>query len=774
MNIFIFQDEMEIGPYDWVDIAILLHRGELEEIVSARIGSDSKSLHDWGFWKKGSEGGPFSWDEISRLLDAGILDLETEARFAESSKMSNLREVIRNSSEVSLDDISASPPRTPTVLFAIPKVFLARPKTIAAITSFALLLGGLTVLVFLKPLASPRKLALLEEASLGATAQALPEQTQHEPTLKPVSDLPSSTETVATSSQQETPAEPTKIEPVPPQLVSEHPSEATVPTHNQPMATNISSTESGTSISGEAAIVQEPAAVAAPASPATKSTQPSAQNASSKVVASRSPAPEIAATVVGDFFSIQPVKFLKKPPRDGIGVWRFSEDKKKPLPDEFQPCLEVKVAAKENVRSDKLTAKAYFFDGNNTLIASALKPSKAGKQSKRNHFDMPVLFYKDKPDSIFFEVPENIRNSKWKAVIVFGDRHEAQSACFPNTESDFLLDYPEKQLVYDRSTKRVARKVAMDPLIEHLVKTRNPQMPEVTLFLRPPKGVTEASEVKGVLTICVLSNSLEDMKRELRKEEMPGDYAGLFSFANKHKLAIVAWGSRRLWDPGRNYDDLPKEQAREIDKSLDTVAAAWERGIIELGEKYGIPQKNFLLWGNCGSAQWAQRLCLRKPEYFLAIHIHMPGSFDKPTPEAANVLWCLTIGELEGGYERSKRWVKTVREMGYPIVYKAIPGLGHAGHPNAAALGFEFYAFALAHKSELEEDRESNSSLAKTALSRASSAALPWNAIFENPPYYGDMVNQELYPSDDVAMIPLGFRIPLPTKKLADIWARSE
>jgi hypothetical protein len=58
----------------------------------------------------------------------------------------------------------------------------------------------------------------------------------------------------------------------------------------------------------------------------------------------------------------------------------------------------------------------------------------------------------------------------------------------------------------------------------------------------------------------------------------------------------------------------------------------------------------------------------------------------------------LTIGELEGGYERSKRWLTTVREMRYPIVYKAIPELCHAGHLDAAALGFEFFKFALLQK----------------------------------------------------------------------------
>lgn len=150
----------------------------------------------------------------------------------------------------------------------------------------------------------------------------------------------------------------------------------------------------------------------------------------------------------------------------------------------------------------------------------------------------------------------------------------------------------------------------------------------------------------------------------------------------------------------------------------------------------------------------------------------MPGSYDKPTPEAAKVLWCLTIGELEGGYERSKRWVKTVRDMGYPIVYKAIPGLGHAGHPDAAALGFEFFKFALLQKNKREAlDTE----LAKNSnLTISSENPIPWLNEFNAPVFYGDMVNQEMYPPDQADMIPKGFRIALPTKEIATVWGREE
>jgi len=180
-----------------------------------------------------------------------------------------------------------------------------------------------------------------------------------------------------------------------------------------------------------------------------------------------------------------------------------------------------------------------------------------------------------------------------------------------------------------------------------------------------------------------------------------------------------------------------------------------------------------LLWGSCGSAQWAQRLCLRKPDYFLAIDIHIPASFDKPTPEAAKVLWCLTTGELYAGYERANKFVKECRQLGYPMVYKAIPGLGHAGHPLAAQLGFKFFEFALTQK-QLRDAYDTRTALERLEMSipLKEKKLTPWPQIFKNPPYYGDMINQEMLPAKQVDEIPADFRIPLPTKELANLWSQ--
>lgn len=475
--------------------------------------------------------------------------------------------------------------------------------------------------------------------------------------------------------------------------------------------------------------------------------------------------------VHGDFFKIESVKFQERQPKDTVGVWKEAKPSDGDRNATFCPSIEVKVRTAENIRSKDLFAKAYFYNEKRELIAKAVQPSKAGQRFARYRFELPVLFKGNEPARLFFEVPGEVRKEKWTAVIVFGDRHEVEAACYPKKEDYLLLDFPEKKLAFDKTGKKPTRNAAMDPLIEYVVHTRSQAQPKITLFLRPPSGVTDAKEVKGVLAISMLAGNIEIIKRALQQKEMTGDYSGLLSFANRHKLAVLIWGSNRLWDPSKNYDQMTREAAAHMDQTFDVVADAWERGVKELSETYGIPDRDFLLWGACGSAQWAQRLCLRKPDYFLAVNIIIPGSFDKPTPEAAKVLWCLTTGELYGGYERSNRFVRECRDLGYPMVYKAIPGMGHDIHPLAKELGFKFFEFALEQKSLRDQyDAELEQKKPGTASASSKKSAEPWIECFRNPPYYGDMINQEIFPAKQVENIPPGFRVALPTKELAKLW----
>lgn len=748
MNVYVVQNENELGPYSWIEIYVGLKKGEWTYTDTIRIDESEEilSIEDSGFWNEGSDVGPFTWEEILFLRNEGCLSGLVQAKIEGEGDYSTLESLIAERPELTSDYPSHD-------------TQLKRAWLVPACLALAALaiVAGLVGAYFGTKLSPESKRAVETVAAPAIEISPLETGTVAIPG-KGESTLAHSAE------EKSQPVEKAAVAAVPTPIPVESPSspapqpapESVPPTPIQSIA-QVSPSEPNPSLKS---------------APSTEKQEPSPTPAPK--LAEAKPTSTPTGKVIANFFTIRSIKYLKREPRDGFGVWSFEEIKNKLKPDEFQECLEVGVSVAENLRSDQTLAVAHFFDADDKLVFTHKTPSKAGKKSDRSHFAMPVLFRSQETERLFFEVPESIRDQKWKAVVVFGDKHEAKSITYPATTSDFRLVYPEKKLVDDRTTKQIARKSAMDPLIEQVVKTKNPKQPQITLFLRPPAGVSDAGEVEGVMALCVLSPSVEALKRELQKEEMDGDYRGLLGFANKHKLAIVAWGSRGFWDVGRNTDELAKERAKEIDKNFDIVADAWERGVKEFCEKYGLPDRNFLIWGQSGSAQWAKRLCLRKPDYFLAIHIHVPSSFDRPTPEARKVLWCVTTGELETGYERSKRFVADCQKLGYPIVYKAIPGLGHAGHPDTAALGFKFFEFALTQRKLREEFDEQEKSRMTVSIQEQTEQVPPWPDIFQHPAFYADVVNQEMFPADQKEMIPREFRISLPNEEIAKIWGKSK
>lgn len=768
MNIFICQDGIETGPFTWVDVFIMLRKGELSTDTQARSegSNEIKSLEEWALWREGDEVGPFTWDEISTMLEAGVLCIGNLARFEGDAEISSLWEIISQSQEICLP----AEDRTLGGLWEMGKQVLRNIQDALKVSRTRLQVAGSLAVVLLCIFAvfswgrsnQPKIKAPTENQTVSAAQNpGVKESTL--PQIPETTPAPLSTPTPIAglySEIEKAVAEPTTIKAVTENTTPLEKTAQEIPAPSKPDIASVPPPQHDATTR-----------TAAPQIPVTSPVQPKAP----PVAQASSPSPKPSATpapVVTDFFKIQSVRLLKKEPKDGVGVWKLAEADKKDTKDVFLPCLEVKVSTAENARSDKLTTKAYFYDQSNKLLATATKPSKSGKKSQRTQFEMPALFYKDKPDRIFFEIPAAVEKAEWKAVVVFGDKQEVKSACYPADVSDNRLDYAEKQLAHDRSAKRVARKPAIDPLIEYVVKTKNPKLPQITLFLRPPKGIQNGNEIKGVLALCLLANGLEPIRQELQKEEMSGDYNGLLAFANKHKLAVLAWGSNSSLWARANYDDQTPTQAREVKASFNIVANAWERGVLELGEKYGLPTKNFLLWGQCGSAHLAHALCLAKPNYFLAIDVHIPGFFEKPTPEASKVLWCITTGELYGSYDYSLRFVNDCKKLGYPIVYKAIVGLGHAGHPDATAMGLTFFEFALTQKDLREEyERKMSSSIDKAQMAK-SDEPLPWPESFQNPLFYGDIINQESYPAAQKEMIPEKFRIPIPTKEIRAIWAR--
>ena len=309
------------------------------------------------------------------------------------------------------------------------------------------------------------------------------------------------------------------------------------------------------------------------------------------------------------------------------------------------------------------------------------------------------------------------------------------------------------QVARAEAARPSAASPALGSIIEHAVKTKLRNYEQLTLFLiLPPSGRAD-----GVLCLSLLANSPDDVRAQLLGTSDRHRDEQSFAFAQRHNLAILAWGAHRLWDPSRNWDELPREKAKKIDADFDLVANAWDAGINFLVKKHGIPEFGYLMTGSSGAAQFAQRLALRRPERFLAVHIHVASSFDIPVKGGASLLWCVTTGENEMGYERSRRFFKAARALFYPIVYKAYPGLGHEGSAKVTALGFACFDYALAEQARA------------TQLNGGKLARPDWADIFSSSTSVADILNQAVYSKFDYLCVPLEFRMLLP-ETICEAW----
>ncbi len=290
-------------------------------------------------------------------------------------------------------------------------------------------------------------------------------------------------------------------------------------------------------------------------------------------------------------------------------------------------------------------------------------------------------------------------------------------------------------------------------IVSHSVKTNLKGYEQLTLFLMSPPG----GKAKGVFCLSLLASSADDVLAQLQGKTDRRSLNLALDFARMHDFAVVAWGSHCLWDSTRNWDDLPRSKAKKIDADFDHVAKAWDKGIDFFVKEYGIPESGYLMMGSSGAAQYAQRLALRMPARFLAVHIHIASSFDDPVAKGSSLLWCVTTGENEMGYERSRRFFRAARDRSYPIIYKAIPGLGHSGSAKATGIGFACFDFALEEQARAKR------------LPGRKTAKPDWAKIFSSSEYVADVFNQAVYPKSDAICVPSEFSMPLPAA-LREVW----
>lgn len=292
-------------------------------------------------------------------------------------------------------------------------------------------------------------------------------------------------------------------------------------------------------------------------------------------------------------------------------------------------------------------------------------------------------------------------------------------------------------------------------VIEHPVRTKVPGVPQFTLLLRP----VEQGETKGVVCMSVLGSSVEDVRQRIGGGE-DQVYRHLSDWADANNYAVVAWGARSLWDASRNWDELGKRQFRSQDAAFDAMAKCWDRGMQELAREHSLPTSGYLMHGVSAAGQFALRLAMRRPERFLAVHAHIPSSFDLPVASGKGVLWCLTTGENEAGYRRSRSFFTAALAQGYPLIYKAYPGIAHSGSKLADELGLACFRYAVGERNKVLE------------ASGGKSDRPDWKRIFAESPYVADVVNQLVARRENERRLPREFRMRIPCGELVNAWRR--
>lgn len=277
----------------------------------------------------------------------------------------------------------------------------------------------------------------------------------------------------------------------------------------------------------------------------------------------------------------------------------------------------------------------------------------------------------------------------------------------------------------------------------------------LTLFLKLPPGARTGADVAGVFAFCTWESDPASIREVLTEQDAtkPGGGVGarILRYAARHNLAVVSWttfGSAKLVDRQRSFDEMSRREAAQFDRAFDQVARTWRRGADDFIRDYQLPKEKWLLYGMSRGGQWAHRIALREPGFFAAVHVHINSSYDRPVPEASSVWWLVTTGELEAGYPAARRFYAAARELNYPMIFHAEPKLGHENHPNIDRLSNAFFDHVIANL-------------------KAAAAGQP---APQTERFVGNYFTHEFVPSTKGAQIPEAFRVLLPSSDIAEAW----
>jgi predicted esterase len=473
------------------------------------------------------------------------------------------------------------------------------------------------------------------------------------------------------------------------------------------------------------------------------------------------------------------------------------------------PQIEVVVKTSKDFHSQNLFARAYFLNGSNQKIEAYTQPSLAShsvgddNSGDTHTYIWPTILPQNQRQTIYFPLPDKLPDG-WKVVIVFGTSKGAVSAVYPKgNEKDF--NYPEQKLV---------EKTALDPdqdiadtvplptgspgdsqeqptlaasppdnagpppllssdghkIVSLDVENEVPNLPVMTFYVRYPKGLSPKDKVDGVFAYVTYMTEKKNLEAWVKR---PSSDDLNFQFADQHKLVVVTWNTAEMYNNGDSFT-VDAIDEREPDNAMEQCFRTWKTGMDRLCRDYNLPDSGYLIYGFSRGAQWAHRIVLRSPEKFLAVHIHVNSSFAEPTPKASHCLWLITTGELEHGSIAARVFYQKGLALNYPILLRIYPGKGHEVFPEEEQLGIKFFEYVLKLRDQQLKAVAAKQSDSVSPDSNADAQPFVLNdsllGNFRQPPYYGDMLNGDVYPAIKESVLPESQRVDIPDLDIAKTW----
>lgn len=288
-------------------------------------------------------------------------------------------------------------------------------------------------------------------------------------------------------------------------------------------------------------------------------------------------------------------------------------------------------------------------------------------------------------------------------------------------------------------------------LIEKVVKTGQQGQPEIHFFLRLPEGHTpEHPTAKGVLAFCTWQREDKSLRDALSNEKSP-----LVQYARKNNLALLNWNTAILWKSRKSFDQLTPRVKNELDMVFDQVAGSWESGARRLCKDQSLPVGGWYLDGFSAGAHWSQRLAIRLPSWFLAVHIHVANSYDRMESVSLGPLWLVSSGDLDVGRQNAEAFYRSSQKEGFPMILKICNGLGHTESSEVNRLRDVFFDYA--------------SGVAQRSTPRKKPAAVMLEDLATSG-LTGDLLTQMVFRGAAASRIPPAQRVALPDEKVAKAW----